>query len=391
MKGVANNLQGNIQLVIEAAAGDYFSSKNLFNAKKNYKLGAPFLQDFGKPIPKSLEGKLVEYYDAMQGEFKDQYGKKISNTAFLRLFNTNTLFFNMHAAEHEIQVTTMFALMDAEKVIDNETGEEITLFEAHKKYGRDGVHDNTNFTLKRKDDFENRLHAINKRLQGVYNNFDKGTAQRYALGRVLLMYRKHMVPAYMRRFKTLSYDYELDDITQGFYRTFWNTLVKDLFVYKKNIIKEWNNYSPYQKAQINRTLRELAIVVSAIALIFIMASAADDDEELKKSVAFNHVYYQLIRMRSETMTYYPVIGFPDAWRMLKSPTAAMGSIDRTTKFLNQFLLTWNEEDLVYQKDTGVFEKGDNKSWAYFLKMIGLTGKNFEPAEAVKGFEATFNR
>jgi hypothetical protein len=122
-----------------------------------------------------------------------------------------------------------------------------------------------------------------------------------------------------------------------------------------------------------------------------MASAADDDEELKKSVAFNHVYYQLIRMRSETMTYYPVIGFPDAWRMLKSPTAAMGSIDRTTKFLNQFLLTWNEEDLVYQKDTGVFEKGDNKSWAYFLKMIGLTGKNFEPAEAVKGFEATFNR
>ena len=39
-------------------------------------------------------------------------------------------------------------LADAEKVIDNETGEEITLFEAHKKYGRDGVHDNTNFSLK---------------------------------------------------------------------------------------------------------------------------------------------------------------------------------------------------------------------------------------------------
>lgn len=391
MKGIANNLQGNIQLVIEAAAGDYFSSKNLFNAKKNYKLGAPFLQDFGKPIPKSLEGKLVEYYDAMQGEFKDQYGKKISNTAFLRLFNTNTLFFNMHAAEHEIQVTTMFALMDAEKVIDNETGKEITLFEAHKKYGRDGVHDNTNFSLKRKDDFENRLHAINKRLQGVYNDFDKGTAQRYALGRVLLMYRKHMVPAYMRRFKKVSYDYELDDITQGFYRTFWNTMVKDLFVYKKNILKEWSNYSPYQKAQINRTLRELAIVISAITLIFIMASAADDDEDLKKSTAFNHVYYQLIRMRSETMTYYPVIGLPDLWKVLKSPTAAMSSVNRTTKFINQFLLTWNEEDLVFQKDTGVFEKGDNKSWAYFLKMIGLTGNNLDPAEAVKGFEATFNR
>ena len=391
MKGVANNLQGNIQMVIEAAAGDYFNSKNLFNAKKNYKLGTPFLQDFGKPVPVSLEGKLVEYYDAMQGEFKDQYGKKISNSAFLRLFNTNTLFYNMHAAEHEIQVTTMFALMDAEKVIDNETGEEITLFDAHKKYGRDGVHDNTNFTLKRKEDFENRLHAINKRLQGVYNDFDKGTAQRYALGRALIMYRKHMVPAYMRRFKTISYDYELDDITQGFYRTFWNTLVKDLFVYKKNIFKEWKNYTPYQKAQINRTLRELTIVVSILALIFIMASAADDDEDLKNSKVFNYIYYQAIRMRSETMTYYPFVGFPDAWRMLKSPTAAMGSIDKTTKFIKQFLLTWKDEDLVYKKDSGIWEKGDNKSWAYFLKMIGLTGNNFNPAEAVEEFESTFNK
>ena len=96
-------------------------------------------------------------------------------------------------------------------------------------------------------------------------------------------------------------------------------------------------------------------------------------------------------MRSETMTYYPVIGLPDLWKVLKSPTAAMSSVNRTTKFINQFLLTWNEEDLVYQKDTGTFEKGDNKSWAYFLKMIGLTGNNLDPAEAVKGFEATFNR
>jgi hypothetical protein len=391
MKGVANGLQGNIQLVIEAAAGDYFSSKNLAKAKGYYALGTPFLKDFGKARPSSLEGQLVEYYDAMQGEFKDQYGRNVSSSMFLRLFNTNTLFFNMHAAEHEIQVTTMFALMDAEKVIDNATGEEISLFEAHKKYGRDGVFTNTDFTEKRKEDFQNRLHALNKRLQGVYNDFDKATAGRYALGRLVLMYRKHMVPAWMRRFKSNSYDFELDDVTQGFYRTFWNTLVKDLFVYKKNILKEWSSYTPFQKAQIHRTLRELALIISMTALIFIMTAAMEDDEDLKKSVAFNHVYYQLIRMRSETMQYYPVVGLPDMWRMVKSPTAATNTIARVSRFVDQFFLTWDAEKLTYQKDTGIWEKGDNKSWAYFLKMIGLTGNNLDPAEAVKGFQGTFNK
>jgi hypothetical protein len=386
MKGVANSLQGNIQIIIEAAGGQYFNTKNLAKGKKTYGLGTPFMKDFGKARPVSLQGQLAEYYDAMQGEFKDQYGRNVSNTAFLRLFNTNSLFFNMHAAEHEIQLTTMFALMDAERVIDNTTGEEMSLYEAHIKYGRDGVHDNTDFSLKRKEDFENRLHALNKRMQGVYNDFDKATAQRYALGRLALMYRKHLVPAFMRRYKAKSYDYELDDITEGFYRTFWNTLMKDLIVYKKNIFKEWKNYTPYQKAQIYKVLRELALIISFATLIFIMSSAADDDEDLKKSTAYNHIYYQLIRMNSETIQYYPGFGFDDIYKTIKSPTAATTLISRVGKFMDQFFLTWDSEKLTYKRDTGVWEKGDNKSWAYFLKIMGLTGNNFSPEEAVKNFE-----
>ncbi len=38
----------------------------------------------------------------------------------------------MHAGEFEIQTAMMFALMDREKVTDNATGQEMTLYQAYK-------------------------------------------------------------------------------------------------------------------------------------------------------------------------------------------------------------------------------------------------------------------
>ena len=39
------------------------------------------------------------------------------------------------------------------------------------------------------------------------------------------------------------------------------------------------------------------------------------------------------------------------------------------------------------KKQGIWEKGDNKAWAYFVKMIGLPGYNISPREAVKVYES----
>jgi hypothetical protein len=67
------------------------------------------------------------------------------------------------------------------------------------------------------------------------------------------------------------------------------------------------------------------------------------------------------------------------------------TLDRVIKFVDQFVFTWNPEELEYQRKTGVWEKGDNKSWAYFLKLIGYSGNNIKPDQAIKSFEAALNR
>jgi hypothetical protein len=66
----------------------------------------------------------------------------------------------------------------------------------------------------------------------------------------------------------------------------------------------------------------------------------------------------------------------------------VSTVERMTKFINQFFLTWDPEKLSYQRREGVWNKGDNKSWAYFLKLIGFSGYNFSPEAAVKSFNAT---
>lgn len=393
IKGLANSIQANVQLAIEAASSEFLGVKNLIAGGKFYAKSLPgFLSDFGKPIPESLGGRILEEYDPMQGEYRDQYGRKVAASMANKLISRDMLFFNLHAGEHEVQSKTLFGMMDRQTVIDNESGEEITLLKAYEKYGVEEVFNKTNFTKKQKIQLQNKVHALNKRLHGVYNSFDQSILQRYAMGRLLVMYRKYLVPAYKRRFKKKGMDHELGSPTEGYYRTFWNTVIRDMRDYQFNIIKNWESYSAFEKAQIRRFVAEMVFIITFTALVMVLKSMADDDdeEEMKNSILYNHIMYQAIRLQSETKQYLPGPGFKDIWRIVKSPSAVITSIDKTVKFVDQaFVSVYDKDARTYKRATGAWEKGDNKTWAYFLKMMGLNGYDFNPEEAVKGFQSTF--
>lgn len=390
IKGISNNLQGNIQLMIEAASGEFFSIKNLRKGKSYYMKSIPgFLSDFGKFTSDSLGGKLYDQFDPMQGEFADNFGRTVTASVANKLFRVDTLFFNQHFGEHEIQVSTMFAILDATMVIEESSGQEITLLEAYEKYGVEDIYTKTNFTNTKRIDIQNKLHALNKRLHGIYNSQDKSVAQKYSLGRLAFMYRKYLVPAYKRRFKNLGYDEELGAATEGYYKTFWNLYLKNLVTFQTSLIKNWGDLSPFEKAQVKRTIAEVTFILAlTILAMALRAMVDDDDDELKKNWWYNLALYQALRMRSETTQYLPVVGYKDAYRTFKSPTAATGTIDRAIKFTDQFLLTWDSEKINYQRKTGIWDKGDNKSWAYFLRLMGLSGYTIKPEEAIKSFESS---
>jgi hypothetical protein len=151
-------------------------------------------------------------------------------------------------------------------------------------------------------------------------------------------------------------------------------------------MEAWSGYTPFQKAQIRKVVGEISIIVALTAIASILTVGDDDDEEKKvkqkdMSYIHNFLLYQAIRMRSETAAY---ILPTDLLRILKSPTAMTSTIERAIRLLYQ-ILPWNITE-EYERETGVWKKGDNKAWAKFLRLMGYSGYNLTPAEAVKSFE-----
>ena len=124
-----------------------------------------------------------------------------------------------------------------------------------------------------------------------------------------------------------------------------------------------------------------------IGTLMLMAGDDDDEESIDKTYMYNFINYQAKRMRSETMSYLPVIGLIDIYRLVKSPSAATSTVDRSIKLLNQ-IMPWHITE-EYERKEGIWEKGDNKAYAAFLRVMGYTGNNFSPSEAVKSFESSF--
>ena len=98
----------------------------------------------------------------------------------------------------------------------------------------------------------------------------------------------------------------------------------------------------------------------------------------------NLFVYQLTRMKSETAAY---VSIKDAYRQVRSPSAMLTSVDRVIKFLGQLTSPFE----VYERKSGVVEKGDNKAWVYFKRMMGFSGYNFNPEEATKLYKSISER
>jgi hypothetical protein len=87
----------------------------------------------------------------------------------------------------------MIALLKQEKLMVD--GKEISYFDAYK----DGK-----IPLKVNEEIQAKMHAISKRLHGVYNSFDMPMVQRHYLGRMLMMFRKFLIPGFKKRYKAIG-------------------------------------------------------------------------------------------------------------------------------------------------------------------------------------------
>lgn len=378
--GFANITMGNVMVRTEAIAGEFINNKDLYQADKIYALQVPkVMSEIGQRLDESKLTLWLEQMDTMQNYDRDFRNIDAGrNTVFSRLMKTSSLYFINHAGEHFIQSRMSLALAHNTKVKDI-LGNEISLWDAYdvkegklvlkegiKKVGsKKGLfkteEDGQDLTERDIIRFINRQNFINKRLHGIYNDVDKSAIQRYALGRLVIMFRKFIKPGWNKRFAKLTYNEEGEIYTEGYYTglsRFIKNVYKEIKEGEFSLAKNWNNLEDFEKRNFFRLATEWAYIFAAITAANILTNLGGDDDDY----ALNFAAYEAYRLYSE-MRFFT--SFTEAWRITKSPAAAVYQIDRIARFVQ----VWNWGNEVTK---GKY-KGFNRFEVGSLQLIPFAG------------------
>jgi hypothetical protein len=360
LSGISNIATGKVMMRIESFAGEFFNEKNTITADRIYGQSLPaYLAEIGNRVKTSKLALWDELFNVMQEYEQDvrevNFDRK---TWFSRMFGTSTLFFMNNAGEHWMQNRTSLALADAYKM-KAPNGKIVSLWDAmevvpidknNKKLGaklqlKQGYKkaDGSDFTQDDIIKFSRRSAAINQRMHGIYNKADRSAVQRLAIGRMGMMFRKWIKPSLNRRFKSASYNYDLDAWTEGYYRTsgrFLLQLARDLRETQFNIAARWNELTSTEKANIKRALTETGHFLVVMAIIGLIEWSDDKD----RPWLVRMTEYQMRRLYTELGAMIPGKSMiSEGLKIIKSPAAGVNTIENILD-LTKLLNPWNYTD-----------------------------------------------
>lgn len=360
LSGISNVATGTVMMRIESFAGEFYNEKNTITADRVYGQSLPeYLAEIGSRVKTSKLALWDELFNVMQEYEQDVREVNFDRKSwFSRMFNTSTLFFMNNAGEHWMQNRTSLALADAYKM-KAPNGKIVSLWDAmevvpidknNKKAGaklqlKQGYTkaDGSAFTQDDIIKFSRKSAAINQRMHGIYNKADRSAVQRLAIGRMGMMFRKWIKPSLNRRFKSATYNYDLDAWTEGYYRTsgrFLLQLVRDLRETQFNLAARWNELTPTEKANIGRALTETGHFLAVMAIIGLIEWSDDKDRPWLVRMA----EYQARRLYSELGTMIPGKSMiTEGLRIIKSPAAGINTIEDILDLI-KLLNPWNYMD-----------------------------------------------
>jgi hypothetical protein len=316
LTAINNKIVGNIQLAMEAAGNQYFNGKELIKARKQYfDVIMNVVSEHKSKKSNTITTGLIKYFDILQEH--DELPNTAKGKAALLLHKTKLIneaaYFMLHIGEHQIQNTTLIALLHSHKIIngkvtsfatylkqfdtsaevkkmveENKSKEEIhTYINANKidekvkrlefdaypamidqfelidgaiELKKDSILTDTQIV-----DFKNFVIGMNQKLQGIYNPEDAGMIQRHILGRLGMKFRKWIPNQWNRRFgqkfgKT-SYNERREADEEGMYISTYKYISKPFTT----------SYKEYREQQINVAMSAFKAIFYGLKDLFVNA------------------------------------------------------------------------------------------------------------------------
>lgn len=359
-----NLLMGHTMTASEAIAGTDINLENYKNANVKYwKNFKGVLDDVSKTNPNNKVSLLIDHFEILS--FGNNEKTKFLDHKKLRSLMTkdNTFFFSK-MAEHNIQSVLMLSVLDNVKIDGKKLYD---LIEA--KNGKLDFSKIDSQTLEKTKFKIKKLIADNN---GQYDTRMKSDAQRTWYGGMAYMFRKWIPRGATKRFQGVQnvnkkfgdfenieedatfFSQESGRLEEGYYVSFMRMLLKAFKEYKGNVFKQYGKMTDYEKSNVKRTTFEFAVTLSMLGMYSIFSAMAKESDDGDDDLLYLQAYW--FRRTVGELSFWYNIG--DTLHMLRSPAASISFVEKLFKFTMEAnpLTGWE----AYQKDTGMFEKGDLK-------------------------------
>ena len=342
IQGFANVATGTAMQWMEGIGGEHYTPANMLKARKIYLQNlSGILADVGKRSPSNMIGLLNESFDILneydEGEFR-------KNSKFKQLLGTNSLFFTSHAGEHWMQTQTLLAMLDKVRALDskgNDLGsmlDNIKVHNGHLVYeSKDGVAV-ANFNRDQQALLESKVRRKLSSMHGEYSELGRIAIQRSALLSQVLMFRKFIVPGVKRRYGRKQVNNLMRETVEGNYLTTLN-FFKNLYT-EGNLFKfglystDWNNLLDKEKANIRKTIAELAFMTSAIILSWALLHVRGEEDDPNENWLLSFLSYQALRFKAEMWFFSNPL---QTMKLLRSPAASISMLENSLKLFGQVM------------------------------------------------------
>jgi len=347
VQGVANVLIGETMQAIDTFAGEHVNMKSFTKANLIYHSWLPkMMLDSGLKQPQHKGSLIIERFGILHGD--PRYTNFAMRTRVGQQLNYGSLYFIQQAGEHWMQARFLFALLLDKKAYDKEGNEIGSMLEQYQvKNGKLIINPKVDlikskWTAKDQAAFKQRAKGLLSRMHGEYSELGRVAIQRLALGRMAYMFRKFVIPGIKRRYGRRKYIQRLDQFVEGNYITtakFVANLFQDLKIFKLALMsEEWAKLNDHERANIYRTIAEVAFVIGTTILANVFFRLKEDDDDDDRFNAF--LAYQFFRLQTELLFFSPKLD--EAITILRSPMASMSVVENIIKMLGQIFHPFDE-------------------------------------------------
>jgi hypothetical protein len=367
LANIANVATGLGMQNIEAAAGQFYTPKELFAADNEYRKAIPaMMAELGSRSKTNKMDLFFELFDV-----KQDFGKNVKHSQkkswLERLFGAEIAFLGQDAGDHWLYGRTAIAMALKERVLLN--GREMSLWEALEVEGVNGSDTIKQLNYRDITDLEGnpfdvgafarKIAHVNQTCFGIYNDDDANAANRVAAGRLLQQYRKWMKIQYNKRFQAVQRNKATESWEEGYYRTMGRMLNQWLRG-GVQLAEQWDNMEPEEKANIRRALTEMVQFFA----VWVLANWIEWPDDKKRPYALKLAEYSSKRLAHELGGLAPSTVMPqELLKTVKSPVPIVSVIQNGFNLINSAI---DPTDWVNEISSGPY-KGMSNLEKNFIK------------------------